>query len=191
MQSHPRRDPALPVTHHVLPVDADVPVRPHVPPHGLAHFLRTRWDVLLVIALGGAIGSVARFGVGVLLPHDNGSFAWSTFLVNVTGGFLLGVLMVFVADVWSPSRYVRAFLGVGVLGGFTTFSTYLLDTRSIVADGRPVEALAYLFGTLAVVLLAVWLGLVTGRAVTAPALRHTAPGAVHGDGAPDLDEDES
>ena len=86
-------------------------------------------------------------GRGVLWPHDPSQIAWSTFAVNVAGGFLLGLLMVFVSDVWPPHRYVRPFLGVGVLGGFTTFSTYMLDTHAIFVAGRPSIALLYLVGT--------------------------------------------
>jgi CrcB protein len=71
--------------------------------------------------------------------------------------------MVFVTDVWPPSRYVRPFLGVGVLGGYTTFSTYMLDTRTLVADGHVPLAVAYLFGTMAAGLAAVWAGIITSR----------------------------
>lgn len=71
--------------------------------------------------------------------------------------------MVFVVDVWPPTRYVRPFLGVGVLGGFTTFSTYMLDTRAMLTAGRPFGAAGYLVGTLLVGLVAVWLGIVTAR----------------------------
>jgi CrcB protein len=129
--------------------------------------LANRWDILLVIAVGGAVGSLARWALGEALPAARGSFPWATFLENVSGGFALGVLMVFVVDVWSPSRYVRPFLGVGVLGGFTTFSTYLLDARGlVVADAGPL-AVVYVFGSLVVGLVAVWLGIATARLSTA------------------------
>jgi CrcB protein len=128
--------------------------------------VRDRWDVLAVIAAGGALGSAARYGAGVLLPHVPSEIPWSTFTVNIVGGFLLGLLMVFVNDVWPPRRYVRPFLGVGVLGGFTTFSTYMLDTHALLAAGRLPVALLYLFATLLVGLVAVWLGLLVGRGAT-------------------------
>jgi CrcB protein len=95
----------------------------------------------------------------------------ATFLENVTGSFVLGVLMVFVVDVWPPSRYVRPFLGVGVLGGFTTFSTYLLDTRTLVVDQHSSLAAVYLFGTLAAGIAAVWLGIASSRLLIARAIR--------------------
>jgi fluoride exporter len=129
-----------------------------------------RWDVLLAVAAGGALGSLARWALGEAFGGPPAGFPWATFIENVTGGFALGVLMVFVIDVWPPTRYVRPFLGVGVLGGYTTFSTYLLDTRTLLADDAPLAA-AYLFGTLAVGLVALWLGIFLARLVVAPTNR--------------------
>ena len=138
------------------------------------HLLRERWDLLLVIAVGGALGSVARWAVAVALPHAEGRFAWGTFVANVSGALLLGVLMAFMVDRLARSRYLRPLLGVGFLGGYTTFSTYMLDTRSMLAAGRPEVALAYVGGTLAIGLLAVWVGLVLGRSVVVVATRRSA-----------------
>ena len=129
----------------------------------LAKTFRERWDVLLVIAVGGAIGSVARYGLGIALPHLPGDVAWSTMTENVSGAFALGLLMVFVVEAWPSTRYLRPFVGVGVLGGFTTFSTYMLDTRALLAAGNEGAAAGYLLGTLVLGLLAVWLGIVLGR----------------------------
>jgi CrcB protein len=128
---------------------------------------RSRWDIVLVIAVGGALGSLARWAVGEALPHRPDQVAWNTVLVNIPGALALGLLMVLVVDVWAPTRYVRPFLGVGVLGGYTTFSTYMLDTRDLLAAGRPGPAFAYLFGTLLVGLVAVWVGILLGRSVAA------------------------
>jgi fluoride exporter len=125
--------------------------------------LRERWDVLAVVSAGGALGSLARWWLAQLLPHDPGHVAWSTFVTNLSGALLLGLLMAFMLDRLSATRWVRPFLGVGVLGGYTTFSTYMLDTRALLAAGRPASALAYLGGTLVGGLLLVWVGLVVGR----------------------------
>lgn len=156
---------------HGLPVDADVSreeVARERPRPRLLHVLRDRWDILLAIALGGVVGSLGRWSVGELLPHDTGRFAWSTFTVNVTGAFLLGLLMAFMVDVLAHTRYVRPLLGVGVLGGWTTFSTYMFDARAMLADGRVASGLfLYVGGTLVVGLVAVWLGLVVGRTTIA------------------------
>ncbi|MFP5345553.1 MAG: fluoride efflux transporter FluC [Actinomycetes bacterium] len=118
--------------------------------------LAQRWDVLGVVAGGGALGSAGRWWLAATFPHEPDAFPWATFWTNVSGGFALGALMVLVTEVWPPSRYLRPFLGVGVLGGFTTFSTYMLDTRALLVGEQPLLAGVYLFGTLLAGLLAVW-----------------------------------
>jgi CrcB protein len=120
--------------------------------------------VLAAVAAGGALGSLARWAVGEVPAPGGGDFPWATFAVNVSGSFALGLLMVLVLEVLPPSRYLRPFIGVGVLGGYTTFSTYALDTRTLLADGRAGLAATYLFGTLVLGLAAVWAGAVCGRA---------------------------
>lgn len=125
--------------------------------------LRRRWDILLVIAAGGALGSGGRHLISTALPHAPDEVPWSTVTVNVVGSYLLGLLMVFVIDVWPPQRYVRPFLGVGILGGFTTFSTYTMDGWALMSSGRYLAGGLYLVGSMAGALVAVWLGLVTAR----------------------------
>lgn len=95
-----------------------------------------RGVVLAVIALGGGLGGLARYGVGLVVPG-----VWGTLLVNVVGGALIGVLMVLVVD---AHPLVRPFLGVGVLGGFTTFSTYTDDFRRLLVPGGVPVAFGYL-----------------------------------------------
>lgn len=131
--------------------------------------------VLAVIALGGAVGSLMRYGLSEAFPHADQAFAWGTFLANVSGAFAIGVLMVYVIDVLPPTRYVRPFLGVGVLGGFTTFSTYMLDTRGMLASGQPATAAAYLFGSLVAGLIAVWLGMALTQLGLAAVVRVRRP----------------
>jgi CrcB protein len=173
------RDAGRSVPAHLMPVDPDVSVgergraraRPLSFNQQARRTLASRWDILLVIAAGGALGSLARWALGETFPARRGSFPWATFGENVSGGLALGVLMVFVIDVWPPSRYMRPFLGVGVLGGFTTFSTYALDTRALVVADRAPLAAAYLFGTLAAGLASVWLGIAGARLFTTRAIR--------------------
>ena len=131
--------------------------------------------VLLSIGAGGAVGAAARWAVAQATPAGPGQFPWATFAVNVSGCLALGVLMVFVVDVWPPRRYVRPFLGVGVLGGYTTFSTYMLETRSLVVGGHEVLAATYLLGSLLVGLLAVWVAVVATRAAVRRS-RYRRPG---------------
>ncbi len=119
--------------------------------------------VLGAIAAGGVLGALARAGVQTAFPHPPTGFPWATFGVNVTGCLLIGVLMA-VLTARPAGPLVRPFLGVGVLGGFTTFSTYAVDAQRTVAAGAPGTALAYLAATVFGALLAVWTGdAVTGR----------------------------
>ncbi|GAA2703712.1 hypothetical protein GCM10010429_09880 [Micromonospora olivasterospora] len=113
--------------------------------------------VLGVVAAGGVLGALARAGLQAALPHHPAGFPWATFSVNVTGCLLIGALMALVAA-GRTRPLTRPFLGVGVLGGFTTFSTYVVDARQAVAAGAPGIALAYLVTTLVGALVAVWLG---------------------------------
>jgi CrcB protein len=121
------------------------------------------WDVLAVIAVGGGIGAVARHGVGAAFPQSPLDFPWPTLLINVVGCALIGVLMVVITEVVTPHRYVRPFLGVGVLGGFTTFSTYAVDAVRLVNAGRPAVALVYLVATPLAALAAVVVGVLGAR----------------------------
>lgn len=114
---------------------------------------------LAVVAAGGALGSLARYAVGVAVPHEPGGFPWATLVVNVVGSFLLGVLTVLVLSTRSRRPLAQPFLGVGVLGGFTTFSAYSLELRDLLAADRPVLALLYAALTLAAGLGAAALGL--------------------------------
>lgn len=133
--------------------------------------MRDRWDIVLVIAAGGALGSLARWGLGEALSRPRGAFPLATFTENLSGAFALGLLMVWLTEVWPSARYLRPFLAVGVLGGFTTFSTYMLDTRDLIAAGRPGLAAGYLAGTVLAGLCAVFGGVLAGRILLALARR--------------------
>jgi CrcB protein len=113
--------------------------------------------VLTAIALGGAVGACARYGAGLLWPTAPDAFPWTTLAVNVLGCAVIGVFMVVITEVLSPHRLLRPFFGTGVLGGFTTFSTYAVDIQRLTTDnGRAALALAYLVATAAAALLSVW-----------------------------------
>ncbi|HET7398190.1 MAG TPA: fluoride efflux transporter CrcB [Intrasporangium sp.] len=123
--------------------------------------------VVAAVAVGGALGAAARYASALLWPTATGRFPTTTLLVNVVGCALIGILLVLVTDVWAGRRLVRPFLGTGVLGGFTTFSTYAVDTVQLLAAGRWATAFAYAVGTLAGAVLAVAVAAsLTRRAVT-------------------------
>ncbi|THA60531.1 fluoride efflux transporter CrcB [Streptomyces sp. A0958] len=112
--------------------------------------------VVAVVALGGATGASARYGASLLWPTATGGFPWTTLVVNVIGCAVIGVFMVVISEVWAAHRLVRPFFGTGVLGGFTTFSTYAVDIERLVEKGRAGIGLAYLGTTLLAALAAVW-----------------------------------
>ena len=118
------------------------------------------------IALGGMLGASGRYALELAWAHPDGSVPWATMLTNASGCLLIGVLMVYVVEAGPGAgrhRLVRPFLGVGVLGGYTTFSTYAVQTDALLARGRPLLALGYLLGTLLAALLAVVLGVTVAR----------------------------
>lgn len=121
--------------------------------------------LLGAVAAGGVLGSLSRYAVGLALPHVSGAFAWSTFLVNVTGSLAMGVLVVWVLSMTQPHPWLRPFLGVGVLGGWTTFSSYALDIHAMVQAGHGLVAAAYLVGSLVAGLVAVGFGVTLGERV--------------------------
>ncbi|UQT54570.1 fluoride efflux transporter CrcB [Streptomyces durmitorensis] len=118
------------------------------------------WPVVAVVAVGGAIGASARYGASLIWPTAPGTFPATTLLVNVVGCALMGVLMVLLTEarrtLKEPHRLLRPFLGTGVLGGFTTFSTYAVDIERLAEGGHARTALAYLLLTVLAALAAVW-----------------------------------
>jgi CrcB protein len=115
-------------------------------------------DLLAVIAAGGVAGAEARYGLGVALGSSGSAFPWSTVLVNASGCLLIGVLMVLVLERLRPHRLLRPFLGVGVLGGYTTFSTFAVDVERLIRAGRAGIALGYIAASVLLCLLAVVVG---------------------------------
>jgi CrcB protein len=122
------------------------------------------WPVLGAIAVGGAIGALTRYGVARTWPARSGGFPWATFAINVSGCLAIGVLLVVITELRATHRLARPFLGTGLLGGFTTFSTYAVETERLLRD-HPVTALAYLTGTAVAALIAVQTGVVATRSL--------------------------
>jgi CrcB protein len=119
--------------------------------------------LLGVIALGGAAGGVARYEVSRALASPSGGVPWATFLANTAGCFTLAVLLVVIADRWPPHRYLRPLLGIGFLGAFTTFSTWVVDGDRLVRHEHWAAATGFLLGGLAAGVGATALGLAVGR----------------------------
>lgn len=133
--------------------------------------VRRRGAVLAVIAIGGGIGATARLGLLQAWPPHAGHIPWATFVANVLGSMLIGVVMVVFIEVWPAHRLVRPFLGVGVLGGFTTFSTYAVDIVGLLETDAIGLAYLYLAATLVSALLAVIAGVWLARFATRSAAR--------------------
>jgi CrcB protein len=113
--------------------------------------------LLLVVGAGGAVGALARFGIALELPHDPSELPVATLLVNVVGCLLLGVLV----GGWPKARWLRPFVGTGVLGGFTTFSAFALESDRLLARA-PAIAVLYVGLSLLLGLAAAALGLRLG-----------------------------
>lgn len=119
--------------------------------------------LVLAIAAGGAVGSVARYGAMVWLGRWLGTgFPYGTLAVNVVGGFVMGVLIEAMALAWSPSETMRVFFTVGILGGFTTFSTFSLDAWYLIQRGDVALGALYIVAS---VILSIG-GLVAGLYLT-------------------------
>lgn len=128
----------------------------------------------LLIALGSALGGVARHWCAVTIANRFGNtFPWGTLAVNVVGSFLIGLIAAFAAPHgrWGESQTAREFLMVGVLGGYTTFSAFSLQTLTLLRDGKVAYASANIALSVLLCLIAVWLGYALGSALKpAPAL---------------------
>ena len=100
------------------------------------------WRVLAVIAAGGGIGALARQGIWALFPHHPGVFDWANLAINATGCALIAALMTVAAEVPHLHRLIPPFLGSGLLGGFTTFSTYIAGIQQSIDAGAPAGSAA-------------------------------------------------
>ena len=119
-----------------------------------------RW--LPFIMLGGGLGTAARAGLETLFPPAPAALPWTTLMINVIGSFVLGVLVEALSAAGpdrGARRAVRLTLGTGVLGGFTTYSTFMVETADRLRDGHVLVALAYLFGSVILGLAAAALGI--------------------------------
>lgn len=121
---------------------------------------------LVMIAAGGALGAVLRFaasnGVHQLFGRD---FPYGTLSVNVIGSFLIGILYILMAERFNVNPEIRAFVLIGLLGAFTTFSTFSLETFNLIEAGELIKALANIALSVLVCLFATWIGIMIARQI--------------------------
>jgi fluoride exporter len=122
--------------------------------------------VPVVIALGGALGSLARYLVaGAVHRYSSPYFPYGTFVVNIAGCLLFGVIFGLSEHRFVVGPTMRAFLLIGVLGGFTTFSSFTFETFQLLRDGELLLAVVNSVGQVLIGLVAFWLGTVVARTV--------------------------
>ena len=120
---------------------------------------------VLLVALGGGLGAASRYGVSLAMPARAGEWPWATFTINVAGSLLIGALAGWLATKGEAGEPWRLLLGVGVLGGFTTFSAYSLETMRLVERNDWLGASTYSLGSVIAGLAAVGLGLLIAKRV--------------------------
>lgn len=120
-------------------------------------------DVVVAIALGGALGAVARYGITRWVEVGPGGFPWATFWTNVSGAFVLSLFLTAAVGFLPPTRYLRPFFAVGFLGSYTTFSTLAVETVLLCKDGHVVLGVGYTLASVAAGLAVAYLGTVVAR----------------------------
>ncbi len=126
------------------------------------------WTVVGAVAAGGAIGSAARYLVTVLVQRAIGTgFPWWTLSVNVVGSFIMGVLVAAIALRWSICQTGQAFLMIGLLGGFTTFSAFSLDVATLIERNAVLSAGGYVASSVVLSIGALFAGMAMARALFA------------------------
>ena len=120
----------------------------------------------LAVAAAGALGALARYGLeGLVSRRAPGAFPWGTFAVNITGAFVLGFVFTVMTEQLTVAPWIRGAVTIGFLGAYTTFSTLSFESYRLLEDGAIGIAAANMFGSLAAGLGAVYLGVITGRAL--------------------------
>ncbi|HEY4275439.1 MAG TPA: fluoride efflux transporter CrcB [Rhizomicrobium sp.] len=119
-----------------------------------------QWGVIAMVALGGALGSMVRYFVaGAVQPAWWPGFPFGIFVVNISGGFVMGMITALAALKLNLSPEMRAFLTTGILGGYTTFSTFSLDSALLLERGAYAQAGAYVVGSTVLSIAALFAGL--------------------------------
>lgn len=153
-------------------VDADEDARHHAGSGPFDQPRPTRWPrlrpaVLAAVFIGGCVGGLARYQVTRAWPTPVHGFPWATFVINSSGAFLLALLLVVVIEVLPPTTYVRPLLGTGFCGAWTTFSSIVVTTDQLIANGHPRLGATYVLTSMVAGLGSAALGLVLGRSIGA------------------------
>lgn len=120
--------------------------------------------ILLAVAVASSLGGLARYVIGgAIAVRSTGAFPWETFLVNITGAFVLGFLFTLSTEALTVAPWLRTALLVGFLGSYTTFSTWTLESYRLLEDGAHAYALANLLGSAAAGLVSTYAGIALGR----------------------------
>ena len=124
-------------------------------------------STLAVVSIGGVLGALTRYGLQSAFPSPSDGFGWATFAINVSGCLLIGMVIVFATESSWAHPLLRPFLATGVLGGYTTFSTYVVGMQRELSAGAPRTALAYGAATAIAALAAAWAGMRAATTVIA------------------------
>lgn len=177
----PGADAARGIDEHLerpCPVASDLPIDPELDPDDPAepsrehrrssrHTPRAHPGIVVAIALGGFIGTLARYEVLVALPTAAGHFPVGTFLINTSGSLLIGFALTVIVERFRSRRYLQPFVCVGVLGGWTTMSTLAVEVDTLLKSGFTSMAVGYMATTLVAGICAVAIGIALGRASSA------------------------
>lgn len=145
------------------------------------------WSQVVALSIGGALGVNARYWLGTWIEGRLGpGFPWSTFAINVSGSFVIGLLAVAFARLWPSASHARILILTGVLGGYTTFSTFAYESANLWGRGQLNAALGNLFGSVVAGFLAVVVGINLAqtlcppeRPLVLPDLPEDEPAAAH------------
>jgi CrcB protein len=138
-------------------------------------WLRRRGRIYGVIALGGFAGGDARYALGLAWPDNPGVFPWTTFGINVSGAFVLSLLLVLILEAWEAPTWLRPLVGTGFLGAFTTFSAVAFALDRFAAADQWLLFSAYMGFSVLAGLAAASFGVVLGRSLVAARTKHSTP----------------
>lgn len=122
---------------------------------------------IILVMTGGALGAVMRFGLARAVPVGSDGWPWPTFVTNILGGFAMGMLAAWLLRGDTGAEPLRLFLGIGVLGGFTTFSAFSLEMAQMVQGGQGFLATVYALASVILALGAVFAGMMLARTIWA------------------------